>query len=64
MTGGRRGCVRNDREKGCCVRDGRGKRVLRSGWQNGGRVIWSDGRDLRSVDGVGAVSLDSSLCSE
>ena len=51
MTGGRGRCVQNDR----------GKRGLRSGWRSGGLVILSEGRDLMSVDGGCAMSLDSSL---
>ena len=53
MTGGR----------GRCVRDGR-EGMLRPGWQNLARVVSSEGRKLRSVNGGCAMSLDSSLCSE
>ena len=52
--------VQNDRGWGRCVRDGR-EGVLGSGWQNLARVVSSEGRKLRSVDGGGAMSLDSSL---
>ena len=33
-------------------------------WQNLARVISSEARNLRFVNGVCAMSLDSSLCSE
>ena len=52
-------CVWNDRIGG--VRNGR-EGVLRSGWQDLGRVVSSEGRNLRSVNGGCAMSLDSSLC--
>ena len=51
-----------------CVENDRGKRGLCSEWQGWGsewqelaRVISSEGRNLRSVNGVCAMSLDSSL---
>ena len=51
MTGG--GMLR-------CVRDGR-EGMLRSGWLNLARVVSSEGRKLRSVNGGCATILDSSL---
>ena len=63
---GRDGCVRNDRGKGAALRAVRNDRegMLCLGWQNLGRVIWSEGRNLKLEAGGCAMSLDSSLCSE
>ena len=47
-----------------CVQNDRGKKGLRSGWQNLGRVVSSEAGNVRSVNGGCAMSLDSSLCSE
>ena len=46
--------------KGCCVRDGR-EGMLCSGWLDLGRVVSSEGRNVRSVNGGCAMILDSSL---
>ena len=60
MTGGRGGCVRNGRMGGP-----RNDRIgWRSEWQKLARVVSCEGRNVRSVNGVCAMSLDSSLCSE
>ena len=45
---------------GMGVRNGR-EGMLCSGWQNLGRVVSSEGRNVRSVNGGCAMILDSSL---
>ena len=55
-------CVQNDRVNCCAALRMTREGTLRSGWQNLGRVVSSEGRNVRSVNGGCARSLDSSLC--